>query len=385
VANPDDEKYMQAAIELAMRGRGGVEPNPMVGCVIVKDGQIIGRGYHQRFGSAHAEPNALASCEQSPAGATAYVTLEPCCHTDKQTPPCVPKLIEAKLARVVVGCLDPNPKVSGRGIQLLRDAGISVDVGVCGDACRQLIAPFLAKIKFGRPYVTLKWAETADGKVAGTGGQRIAISGPIANRAVHQLRSRCDAILVGINTVLNDDPLLTVRDVPTGRNPLRIVLDSKLRIPLTSRLVHTAREQPVLVYTSDSGVPAANKLRERDVELAELPLRKHGLDLPALLKDLCNRGCMHLLVEPGPKLAWNLMYANLVDRIWRIQSPIELRDVLAPTTGLMPGYFQDVGQARLGPDILAEFLNSNSETFVAPCPSADFHLLSQATFTDHPG
>ena len=376
---------MQAAIDLAMRGRGGVEPNPMVGCAIVKDGQIIGRGYHQHYGSAHAEPNALASCDSSPTDATAYVTLEPCCHNDKQTPPCVPRLIEAKVARVVVGCLDPNPKVSGRGIQLLRNAGIAVDVGVCGDACRQLIAPFMAKIKLGRPYVTLKWAETADGKVAGPGGKRLAITGPIANRAVHELRSRCDAILVGINTVLNDNPLLTVRSVPVMRTPLRVVLDSKLRIPLTSRLVQTAAEQPVLVYAFDGSLVAANKLRERGGEVAELPAGKDGLDLSALLEDLCNRGCMHLLVEPGPRLACSFINAKLADRIWRIQSPIQLSDVNAPAIGPPPNMFQHIDQCHLGPDTLTEFLNRKSETFVAPFASADFHLLSHATFPNQAG
>src|SRR6188472_1364396 len=157
-----DQQFMRRAIRLAMNGRGRVEPNPMVGCVIVsKDGRVIGEGYHQEFGGPHAEPNALASCTESPAGATAYVTLEPCCHTNKKTPPCAPRVIEAGIARVVVGCLDPNPEVDGKGVAMLRAAGVRVDGPALEGEAKQLIAPFIARTRLGRPYVTLKWAETA--------------------------------------------------------------------------------------------------------------------------------------------------------------------------------------------------------------------------------
>lgn len=181
---------MRSAIALAMRGRGGVEPNPMVGCVIVRDGHVIGQGWHERFGGPHAEPAALASCTRPVTGATIYVTLEPCCHTNKKTPPCVPRLIDARPARVVVGCADPNPQVSGRGIRQLRDAGIAVDVGILEPACRQLIAPFIALVTHHRPYVTLKWAQTADGKVAGPGGARLQVSNAASMKQVHELRAR---------------------------------------------------------------------------------------------------------------------------------------------------------------------------------------------------
>src|SRR5438093_6161396 len=192
-----DEQMMRRAIRLAMNGRGLVEPNPMVGCVIVKDGRIIGEGYHQKFGGPHAEPNALANCSESPRGATAYTTLEPCCHTNKKTPPCVPRLIEAKVGRVVIGCLDPDPNVDGRGAQLLRQAGIEVTAPVLEPECKQLIAPFIARTVHQRPYVTLKWAETADRKVAGPDGKRMQITGLESQRLVHELRARSDAILVG--------------------------------------------------------------------------------------------------------------------------------------------------------------------------------------------
>src|SRR5829696_6363962 len=211
-----DIAMMRRAVALAQRGRGRVEPNPMVGCVIVRDGRVIGEGFHEQFGAPHGEAAALAACAESPAGATAYVTLEPCCHTNKKTPPCVPALIEARLARVVVGSVDPNPDVNGQGLDQLRAAGIAVTQGVLEESTKQLLAPFIARVVYDRPYVTLKWAETADGKVAGPRGERLQISNPRSTRAVHALRAASDAILVGINTVINDDPLLTARDAGAG-------------------------------------------------------------------------------------------------------------------------------------------------------------------------
>src|SRR2546423_8567983 len=235
-----DREMMTRAIRLAMNGRGGVEPNPMVACVIAKDGRVIGEGFHAQFGGPHAEPTALAACSESPAGATAYVTLEPCCHTDKKTPPCVPALIAAEIARVVCGCVDPNPQVNGRGLEMLRAAGIAVEVNVLEEPAKQLLGPFIARTVYDRPYVTLKWAESADGKVAGAGGKRRQISNPRSTRALHELRGRSDAIMVGINTVLADDPMLIARDVRSARPLIRVVLDSQLRIPMDSRLVHSA-------------------------------------------------------------------------------------------------------------------------------------------------
>src|SRR5581483_11984816 len=193
----DNTSFMRRALRLAMNGRGGVEPNPMVGCVIVKNGRIIGEGYHQHFGGPHAELNALASSIESPEAATAYVTLEPCCHTNKKTPPCVPALIAAKIGRVVIGCLDPNPDVNGNGVRRLRKAGIQIDGPLLEAEAKQLIAPFLAHVSLKRPYVTLKWAESSNGKVAGRLGRPVRISNSSSDKAVHQLRARCDAIAVG--------------------------------------------------------------------------------------------------------------------------------------------------------------------------------------------
>src|SRR5947207_1217269 len=201
-ASDFDTQMMRRAVRLAMNGRGRVEPNPMVACVLTRDGRVIGEGFHEQFGGPHAEPTALVSVTESPQGATAYVTLEPCCHTNKKTPPCVPALIDAKIARVVCGCVDPNPSVNGQGLDQLRAAGIAVDVNVLEDPAKQLLAPFIARTVYDRPYVTLKWAESADGKVAGAGGKRVQISNPPATKLVHELRGRCDAIMVGINTVI---------------------------------------------------------------------------------------------------------------------------------------------------------------------------------------
>ncbi len=207
----DDAEFMRRAIDLATRGRGSVEPNPMVGCVIVREGQVIGEGYHRKFGQPHAEANALEACGEKAQGATAYASLEPCCHRNKKTPPCAARLIAAKIGRVVAACHDPNPLVSGRGIAQLREAGIEVDEGLLEAEAKQLIAAFFKGMTQGRPYVTLKWAQTADERIAGGGGKKLAISNARSIRAMHELRGRCDAILVGLATVLADDPLLTAR------------------------------------------------------------------------------------------------------------------------------------------------------------------------------
>jgi diaminohydroxyphosphoribosylaminopyrimidine deaminase/5-amino-6-(5-phosphoribosylamino)uracil reductase len=285
-----NQSMMRRAIELAMRGRGLVEPNPMVGCVIVKDGRVIGEGFHQKYGQAHAEPNALAACSKSPEGATAYVTLEPCCHINKQTPPCVPRLIAAKLARVVVGCLDPNPQVNGQGIAQLRQAGIEVVTGVLEDECRQLIAPFVARTLHRRPYITLKWAQSADGKIAGANGKPIQISNESSQKIVHELRARCDAIAVGINTVLSDDPLLTIRHAQALRPMSRYVLDRQLRIPQKSRLVQTARHTPLLGICRFARQPGTKTIGSRSHLRGKIDRPGQTLASPKFRARACRAG-----------------------------------------------------------------------------------------------
>lgn len=385
---PADEPLLRRAIALAMRGRGAVEPNPMVGCVLARAGQVIGEGFHAAFGAAHAEPQALTDCAArgaTPAGATAYVTLEPCCHTNKKTPPCAPRLTEARVARVVVGCRDPNPQVDGGGLTMLRDAGVEVVEAPppVAHECRQLIAPFIAGTVFLRPYVTLKWAQTADGHVAGARGEPLRITSPESDRAVHALRGRCDAIAVGTNTVLNDDPLLTARGVSGPRLLRRVVLSNTLRFSPESRLVKTAsHDEPVIVYCSIAAAdrdPAAVRALERSrVEVVPLPNHDGRFRFDDALLDLHLRGVAHLLVEPGPTLSRGLLARGQADRVWVFHSPhrLDLHPELAISLAPLVPY-PAAGRVKIGPDELVEHLNDRSDVFFAPVPSADLQLTGQ--------
>ena len=378
-----EEQFIRRAIRLAMNGRGRVEPNPMVGCVIVKDGRVIGEGHHAQYGGPHAEPTALANCTESPEGATAYVTLEPCCHTNKQTPPCAPRLIQAKVARVVIGYLDPNPDVNGKGVAMLREAGVRVDGPVLEAAAKQLIAPFIARVAHQRPYVTLKWAESSNGKVAGPQGRRARISNPLSTRVVHELRSRCDAIMVGVNTVLNDDPQLTVRgvDLVKPRPLLQVVLDTRLRIPHNSRLVEDAGQ--LIVVCSRHAydriiVDDVKALRDRGVEVIPCPTDESGrLNLVCALEELEEWQFTHLLVEAGPTLAASFMQSNLADRVWVIGSPEAIDGTDAPSATAVPRAFAITGETLLAGDTLTEYLNPASPVFFAPEPSADFVFTAE--------
>jgi diaminohydroxyphosphoribosylaminopyrimidine deaminase/5-amino-6-(5-phosphoribosylamino)uracil reductase len=374
-----DEHFLRGAIRLAMNGRGHVEPNPMVACVIVKDGRVIGEGHTQPFGGAHAEPTALANCTESPEGATAYVTLEPCCHTNKKTPPCTPRLIEAKIARVVFGCLDPNPPVNGKGVAMLRAAGIRVDGPMLEGAAKQLIAPFLKWQAHRLPYVTLKWAESSDGKIAGPGGARLQISNAAATRLVHELRARSDVIMVGINTVLADDPLLTARGVENARPLLRYVLDRQLRIPLESKLVHTARETPLVVGTDVTALGSAKEeeLRARGVGTHPVPF------LARAMVDLQTRKvgaslATHVLVESGRTLAQAIFDEAIADRLWVICSPKAVGAPAAPSAVAVPSDFVRTGSLDLAGDTLTEYLNPASPVFFAAEQSADFVLARES-------
>ena len=389
-----DIQYLRSAIRLAMNGRGSVEPNPSVGCVIVKDGRIIGQGHTQPFGGAHAEPTALANCTESPAGATAYVTLEPCCHTNKKTPPCVPRLIEAKIAHVVVGCLDPNPDVNGKGIAMLRTAGIETITAAQSSAgphppeleaeCRQLISPFIGKTVFHRPYITLKWAQTSDGKIAGPAGARLQISNPAATRAVHALRSRCDAILVGINTVLNDDPTLTARGVDRSRLLRRMILDSKLRTPIDSKLAHTANDSPVDLYFTRDGFISAGpehikQLMATGINLIAVDESDEGwIAIPKLLQHDSFEDVTHLLVEPGPTLAKSFFDAGTADRVWMIQSPRPSEFPDGMDAPKLPARYVKTGELNLEGDVITEYLDSESDLFFAATQSADLVLATAA-------
>lgn len=367
-----DRTHFRRALDLAMRGRGYVEPNPMVGCVIARDERVLGEGFHARFGGPHAEPTALASCREDPSGATAYVTLEPCCHANKKTPPCVPRLVKARLARVVVGVLDPNPYVNGKGIAALRDAGIQVEFAADDlvSEATQLISPFIGRVRRQRPYVIAKWAQTADGKVAGEKGRRLAITGRVANRLVHALRTRCDAVVVGIGTVLSDDPLLTVRDVERIRTPLRVVLDRQLRTPVDAAIVRSAAQSPlrVLCLPERADSSDAVMLRAHGAEVA-------GVDSTNLRDALTSSEAMNVMVEPGPRLAAALFDANLVDRLWVFHSTRVVAGPDGVPAPKVPGHFREVARRTIGDDLLVEYLNPESDLFFAAVPSAETRVL----------
>jgi len=315
---------MRAALTLAARGLGQVAPNPAVGCLIVKDGRVVGRGWTQPGGRPHAETEALKQAGSAAAGSTAYVTLEPCAHHGK-TPPCAEALAAAGVARVVAALEDPDSRVAGRGLQVLRDAGIAVEVGVCRGLAERLNAGFLSRIVKGRPLVVLKLATSLDGRIATHSGHSQWITGPLARRRAHLLRSRADAILVGSGTAVSDNPRLDVR-LPglEGRKPLRVVVDGRLRLPLTHDLVARAKEQPTLLITHD-GNPSARLYAYRDagVEIVQVAAAAEGhVSLEAALTHLGGRGITRLLVEGGGHLAASLLRGGLVDRLAWFQAPL---------------------------------------------------------------
>jgi diaminohydroxyphosphoribosylaminopyrimidine deaminase/5-amino-6-(5-phosphoribosylamino)uracil reductase len=316
-----DDRYMRAALKLAQRGVGSVEPNPAVGAVIVKSNQIIGRGWHKEFGGPHAEINALEDCKGlgvNPRGATMYVTLEPCCHEGK-TSPCTDAIITAGLARVVVATTDPSEHAGGKGLDILRDSGIDVQTGVCEKEAKLLNAPFMKFAATGKCWVILKWAQSIDGKVAWAGGgeERRYISNELSRKDVQSLRRRVGAVLVGINTVLADDPLLTVRP-SKGKGPTRVVLDSHLRIPPDCKLLATAKKAPVMILTSAEALGAESgkqgQITEKGAEVLVCPSTGRS-NLHFLLDELNSRGVSQLLVEGGPTVITSFLRENLADQV----------------------------------------------------------------------
>ncbi len=319
-----DQSYMTMALELARRGIGSVEPNPAVGCVIVKDGNILGQGFHQRFGGPHAEINALADCRKNnadPAGATAYVTLEPCCHTGK-TGPCTDALIAAQIARVAAAVQDPTSKVAGKGIEQLRHAGIEVFVGVCENEAKALNAPFFKHAHTALPWVVAKWAQSIDGKLSWQNPPAHGnwISCEKSRLDVHHLRRRMQAILVGVNTIITDNPRLTVRipDVTIDRQPLRVVLDSRLQMPWESHLI-TTPEAPTMVVTTahaaHSEQEKMEKLQNAGIETLVVSEKEQRCDLSELLVELGRRGVQQLLVEGGATVLSSFLREKLVDEV----------------------------------------------------------------------
>ena len=324
VSKAADRRFMELALTLGRRGQGRTWPNPAVGAVVVKDGVIVGRGWTQPGGRPHAEPEALRRAGEAARGATLYVTLEPCSHVGK-SPPCADAIMAAGIARVVSAIEDPNPEVAGQGHARLRAAGITVDIGLGALEAAHDHAGHFSRVRDKRPHVILKLAVSSDDKIGAAGRKPVAISGEAAKARVHLLRAQCDAILVGIGTVLADDPLLTCR-LPgmEPQSPVRVVLDRSLRIPGTSKLVHSARETPLWVMTSNlSEAPAAMKLGAAGAHVIRVvtTAAPPGLDLAAVLHALSEKGITRLLVEGGARVASSFVAASLVDEVWLLRGP----------------------------------------------------------------
>lgn len=318
------EHYMRLALELAERARGRTSPNPLVGAVIVKDGQIVGRGYHQKAGTPHAEVHALKEAGEKARGAAMYVTLEPCSHYGR-TPPCSKAVIEAALSEVYIAMEDPNPKVAGQGIRQLKNAGIKVEVGILQEAARRLNEIFIKYITAKQPFVLLKTAMTLDGKIAARTGHARWVTGPQARLRVHRIRDEYDAILAGVNTVLVDDPELTCR-LPegAGHDPVRLVLDTRARTPLKSRILQVDSSAPTIIVTTDLA-PEENlaRLKAAGADVITLPNRKGRVHLPEMLLELGRREISSLLVEGGAEVSAAFVEEGLVDKVlWFIAPKI---------------------------------------------------------------
>lgn len=317
------EQFMSRALELARRGEGRVSPNPMVGCVVVKDGRVIAEGWHEKVGEYHAERNALLRCTEDPAGADLYVTLEPCCHHGR-TPPCTEIIMEKKIGRVFVAALDVNPLVAGNGVRILREAGIDVEVGLLEEEAKELNEVFYHFFETGRPFIAMKYAMTLDGKIACHTGDSQWITNEQSRAFVHGLRKKYSAILVGIGTALADDPMLNCR-TEEGVDPLRIVLDTGLRLPKDSRLAQTANDIPTMVVTcnatleTEEGSAKAAALRSCGAEVLSTGTTSVGLS--NLLQTLAERKIDSILVEGGGTVNASFLEAGLVDRVYAFLGP----------------------------------------------------------------
>jgi diaminohydroxyphosphoribosylaminopyrimidine deaminase/5-amino-6-(5-phosphoribosylamino)uracil reductase len=352
MGDPEDLQYMRRALRLAARATGRTSPNPLVGAVVVKGDQIVGEGFHKAAGEPHAEVVALRAARDRARGATLYTTLEPCAHTGR-TPPCVDAIREAGITRVVSAMRDPDPRTDGKGFRALRAADIAVTLGVLEGEAKRLNEGFVSRLTRGRPFVLVKLATTLDGRVAVKG--RRYLTGKAAQKEVHRLRDRYDAVLVGSGTVLADDPALTVREVK-GRDPLRVVVDTDARTPPSAKVVRAKDPQRTIMFVArDADVRRVSKLRDAGVLVTTLPRSDGGLDLAAVLRWLADKGVNTVLSEAGPKIATRLVGAGLADRLMLITAPI--------ATGDGPSAFEGLGRAvelksmkvrRFGDDVAME-------------------------------
>jgi len=363
-----DSKYMRMALEMAAKALDGTYPNPMVGAVILKKGRIIGKGYHPKAGADHAEIAAIKNSRGSLSGAEMYVTLEPCTHYGK-TPPCVPSIIESGISRVVVATLDPNPITKGRGIKALRKAGISVEIGPCEAEAKRLNRKYIKYITTGLPYITAKLAQSLDGKTAARDGSSKWITSESARKYAKKMRSSYDAIVVGANTVVKDDPMLMGAE--KNRPPFRVVLDSSLRLPEASRIVRSARATPLILGTTE--LAPKNRLKRFNgidgVEVITVKSRKGKVSLRPFFKRLAEKGIVNILVEGGGELIGSLMDEALVDE-WLIYiAPRILGGENTSVKGLGVPNIQssldllDVTCEKIGDDILIKGLSCNGPAY----------------------
>ena len=314
-----DEQFMHLALQLAQRGCGWTAPNPMVGAVIVKNGRIIGQGWHQRYGEPHAERNALAACTEDPRGATLYVTLEPCCHYGKQ-PPCTEAILAAGIAHVVVGSSDPNPLVAGKGIRQLRENGVTVTEHCLQGECDRLNEVFFHYIQTKRPFVVLKYAMTLDGKIAAYTGASQWITGEAARNHVQQQRHRYRGIMVGVGTVLADNPRLTCR-IPGGRGPIRILCDTHLRTPMNANVVTTARETPTILATCCTDPERQRPYEEAGCQVLCVEEQDGHVNLPQLMERLGEMQLDSILLEGGGTLNWAALESGIVQKVQAYIAP----------------------------------------------------------------
>lgn len=357
-----DEKYMRMALRLAAKARGRTSPNPMVGAVVVKGGRVISSGFHHKAGEPHAEAIALKKAGTKAKGATLYVSLEPCSHTNKRTPPCSPLVMQSGVKRVVVAMIDPNPRVSGGGIKTLRKAGINVITGVLETEAKKLNEAFIKHVTTGIPFVTLKIAQTLDGKIATASGESKWITGEQAREEGHRLRDHNDAILVGINTILKDNPSLTTR-FPGGRDPIRVIVDTKLRTPLNAKVITQKSSAKTYIAALDT-MPKNKlvKLLDAGAEILIAEGRKGQVDLKSLMKMLGSFGITSVLIEGGAEVNASALKAGIVDKVILFIAPMFMTgtDSLCSIGGISPAKLSravrltDVTSRFVGKDVMIE-------------------------------
>ena len=355
-----DRQYMKMALELAQKGMGFTAPNPMVGAVIVKNGRIIGQGYHRKYGELHAEREALAACTEEPEGASIYVTLEPCCHYGKQ-PPCVNAILEAGIRRVIIGSSDPNPLVAGKGIRILKDHGIEVTENILKEECDKLNEAFFYYIQNKKPYVVMKYAMTMDGKIAAYTGESKWVTGEAARIHVQEQRLKYTGIMVGVGTVLADDPMLTCR-LENSRNPVRIICDSHLRTPLTSKIVRTAKTIPTILASSSKDQQKIKNYEEMGCQVLYVPEKNGHIDLNRLMELLGAEKIDSILLEGGGSLNWSALESGIVQKVQtyiapklfggeEAKTPVEGKGFPDPASAVL---LKNSEMIRLGDDFLIE-------------------------------